>query len=122
MAPARTKKLHGDCRAHSHLVPSQRLNQRPINHLKRPAWFVEAPASGKTAEELLVNPGAAEVASTKPSPKRRGKATKPAKKVGVPKYSDGGAKTWTGQGKCPSWFVQALEAGKTAENLLIKTV
>lgn len=88
---------------------------------KRPAWFVEALASGRTAEELLVNPGAAGVASTKPSAKRRGKSTKPAKKVGVPKYSDGGTKTWTGQGKRPSWFVQALEAGKAAEDLLIKT-
>lgn len=87
---------------------------------KRPTWFVEALASGKTAEDLLVHPGATGVASTRPSAKRRGKTTKLAKKVGVPKYSDGGTKTWTGQGKRPSWFVQALEAGKTAEDLLIK--
>lgn len=50
--------------------------------------------------------GAAKVASKKPpSP---------------PKYSNGVDKTWSGHGKRPGWFVDALAAGKTAEDLLIK--
>lgn len=51
------------------------------------------------------------------------KAKKPKKKAvspSPPKYSDGADKTWTGRGKRPTWFVEALAAGKTAEDLLIK--
>jgi len=88
---------------------------------KRPTWFVEALASGKAAEELLVNPGATAAATAKRTAKGRTKAAKSARTAGVPKYSDGSGKTWTGQGKRPGWFVQALEAGKTAEDLLIKS-
>ncbi|WP_431103050.1 H-NS family nucleoid-associated regulatory protein [Roseateles noduli] len=42
------------------------------------------------------------------------------KSAGVPKYHNGEGKTWTGMGKRPNWFKDALEAGKTAEDLLIK--
>jgi DNA-binding protein H-NS len=48
-------------------------------------------------------------------------ARKPAgKAVGVPKYTSGTGKTWTGHGKRPQWFVEALAAGKTADDMLIK--
>lgn len=41
--------------------------------------------------------------------------------AGVPKYRDPGSeKTWTGQGKRPGWYVEALAAGKTADDLLIR--
>ncbi|PZP28222.1 MAG: histidine biosynthesis protein [Roseateles depolymerans] len=46
------------------------------------------------------------------------KAGKPA--ASVAKYSDGAGRTWTGHGKRPNWFKDALAAGKTAEELLIK--
>lgn len=62
---------------------------------------------------------AAGESEAKPSRRRRSATT--ARSVGVPKYQDPGtAKTWTGQGKRPKWFVAALESGKQAEELLIK--
>ncbi len=43
-----------------------------------------------------------------------------AKKVGgVAKYTDGAGRTWSGVGKRPNWFKEALAAGKTAEDLLV---
>jgi len=54
------------------------------------------------------------------APKRRA-AAKPGKAAAAPaKYSDGAGRTWTGHGKRPNWFKEALAAGKTAEDLLIK--
>lgn len=35
------------------------------------------------------------------------------------KYADGEGNTWVGQGKRPAWFVKALAAGKTPQDLLI---
>ena len=40
-------------------------------------------------------------------------------KGGVPKYGDGQGRTWTGRGKRPTWFVEAIAAGKRPEDLLI---
>jgi DNA-binding protein H-NS len=39
---------------------------------------------------------------------------------GVIKYADGQGHTWTGVGKRPGWYLAALEAGRTAEDLLVK--
>lgn len=44
---------------------------------------------------------------------------KSAKSVGVAKYTDGAGRTWSGVGKRPNWFKEALAAGKTAEDLLV---
>ena len=52
-------------------------------------------------------------------PRKAAKAAKAAKPTSVPKYGDGTGKTWSGVGKRPNWFKEALEAGKTAEDLLI---
>jgi len=48
-------------------------------------------------------------------------ARKPAarKTGGVAKYTDGAGRTWSGVGKRPNWFKDALAAGKTAEELLV---
>lgn len=57
----------------------------------------------------------------KPSVKAaaRGKATK--KKAPRPaKFRDADGHTWSGVGKRPGWFVAALAAGKTHEDLLVK--
>lgn len=51
------------------------------------------------------------------------KSRKPAaaKKTSAPKYRDEATgKTWTGVGKRPTWFKEALAAGKTAADLEIK--
>jgi DNA-binding protein H-NS len=37
----------------------------------------------------------------------------------APKYTDG-TRFWTGRGKRPNWFKEAIEAGKTPEDLAIK--
>ena len=50
-----------------------------------------------------------------------GKLPKSAKKApSVAKYTDGTGRTWSGVGKRPNWFKDALAAGKAAEDLLIK--
>jgi len=49
---------------------------------------------------------------------RRGRAsTKAAKSAGAPKYRDESGKTWTGHGRRPAWFLAALAAGKTPDDL-----
>lgn len=58
--------------------------------------------------------GAAKAASKAPA--KRAKAPRGA---GAPKYHDGAGRTWTGVGKRPTWFKDALAGGKTAEDLLI---
>ena len=53
------------------------------------------------------------------------KAMKPRVKATAtnpPKYTDGAGRTWTGRGKRPAWFVDAVAAGKSPEDLLIKPV
>ena len=54
-----------------------------------------------------------------PSPKARkkGAAAKSPRQV---KYRDDAGNAWVGHGKRPKWFVDALAAGKTAEELLVK--
>lgn len=47
---------------------------------------------------------------------RKAAAKKPA---GVAKYTDGAGRTWSGVGKRPNWFKDALAAGKQAEDLLV---
>ena len=43
------------------------------------------------------------------------------KKVPVAKFrDDASGKTWTGHGKRPTWFVNALAAGKTPVDLTVK--
>ena len=44
-----------------------------------------------------------------------------AKSVSAPKYQhpENPDLTWTGRGRKPNWFVEALESGKAAEDMLI---
>lgn len=56
-------------------------------------------------------------------PRRGGKGSTGAKSVVAPKYRnpDNAAQTWSGRGKRPLWFVEALKKrGTTAESLLIQ--
>ncbi len=64
---------------------------------------------------------------TAPVAKKRGKAVtsktpgttakKPASKI---KFKDEQGRTWTGHGKRPRWYVEAIESGKTPEDLMVK--
>jgi len=66
---------------------------------------------GLTAEDLFGTSRARSARSTAPVEKgRRG---------GVPKYRSGDGRTWSGVGKRPAWFVEALNAGKSPEELLV---
>jgi len=50
-----------------------------------------------------------------------GHDAKPKRTPAVPKYQhpENTALTWSGRGRKPLWFVEALQAGKTAEDLAI---
>lgn len=57
--------------------------------------------------------------------RRGGKGAKASKSVVAPKYRnpDDASQTWSGRGKRPVWFVEALKKrGVTAESLLIQGV
>lgn len=103
---------------------------------KRPQWFVDALTSGKSADELLIDKSAVgeEPSVRSGSGKGAGKSVshgtsqrvgkrapkRPRKGAGVPKYRSAEGQTWTGFGKRPAWFVQAIEAGQQPDDLLIK--
>lgn len=84
---------------------------------------------GLTAEDLGLAPkrrgrkpgtrAARAVAGKAPSSRAKPKAKSAAKKAGVAKYGDDQGNTWTGHGKRPKWFLDALAAGKSAEELLV---
>ena len=57
-------------------------------------------------------------AAAKKAP-RRAAAKKPA---GIIKFRDDSGNSWTGHGRAPRWFKEALDAGKTAEDLEVKEV
>lgn len=48
------------------------------------------------------------------------KARSAGKTVGAIKYRDEAGHAWTGRGKRPNWFKDALAAGKTPESMLVK--
>jgi DNA-binding protein H-NS len=47
--------------------------------------------------------------------------TKGPKTARAPKFTDGQGRTWSGIGKRPDWFKAAIAAGKTQEELLVKS-
>ena len=80
-------------------------------------WFQARLRSGeKSGNWVPVAPEGA----TRGAPKAAAKPRKAAaKKGGVAKYTDGAGRTWSGVGKRPNWFKDAIAAGKQAEDLLI---
>jgi DNA-binding protein H-NS len=48
---------------------------------------------------------------------RRRASAKAAKPAAAPKYRDESGRTWTGHGRRPAWFLAALAAGKTPDDL-----
>ncbi len=53
------------------------------------------------------------------APSRR-PASKKAKAPVAPKFRDAAGNTWTGRGRRPAWFLEALAAGKSPEDLMVK--
>jgi DNA-binding protein H-NS len=86
-------------------------------------------AYGLTPEDLFGT--APPVSKRGPKPKVASAAAAPAKAVrkktttknkspSPAKYTDG-TSTWSGHGKRPQWFKEAIESGKTAEDLAVKS-
>jgi len=78
---------------------------------------------GLTAGDL----GFGEAGSPKPGPakspkKKAAKKTLQAKQPGTIKYRDAAGNAWTGVGRKPNWFVDALGAGATPESLRVDGV
>lgn len=82
-------------------------------HGRRPKWFLDAVAAGKSPGDLKVAGTAsgskAEARKQPAAKKRRGGSTQAG-------YTDG-TNTWTGRGRRPQWFLDAIAGGKTAEDL-----
>ena len=81
---------------------------------------------GLTAEDLGLNgsrpgrkPGLKPKASAEGTPPRGRKAAAKRSK-GVIRYRDDQGNAWTGQGRRPNWYVAALAAGKTPEDLAVR--
>ncbi len=51
---------------------------------------------------------------------RRRKAASGKKAPLPPKYRSESGQTWSGHGKRPNWFKDALSAGKTADDMLVR--
>ena len=71
---------------------------------------------GLTAEDLGLARRPLRAAGGKAAKVAERKVVKPAT---LPKYGDGTGKTWSGRGKRPQWFKDALAAGRTAEELRV---
>jgi DNA-binding protein H-NS len=56
-------------------------------------------------------------AAVKPAAKKAGRRAARNKAAGIIKYHDTEGRTWTGNGRAPTWFKEALESGKTREEL-----
>jgi DNA-binding protein H-NS len=80
---------------------------------------------GLTAEDLGLSTSAAVQKGPRPVAAKKAVTRKkgPGKKtIGVLKYSDGAGHAWTGKGTRPNWFKAALAAGKSIEDLTIKSL
>ena len=81
-------------------------------------------AYGFTAADLgFGKAGGRSVVAAKSTEKKARKPGKPAAAAaatGAPKFKDDQGNAWSGRGPRPGWFKAALEAGKTADDLLAK--
>lgn len=80
----------------------------------RPQWLRAALAAGKSLEDFASSGGAAPAKAGKTPKKTKGA---PAKKRIATAYRDGAGNTWSGFGPKPRWLKEALEAGRTLEQL-----
>ncbi len=78
---------------------------------------------GFTAADLGVGKAAGRPAAKAGAvTKKTGKGKKPAAPAAAasPKFQDDQGNVWSGRGPRPAWFKAALEAGKSADDLLVK--
>jgi DNA-binding protein H-NS len=84
-----------------------------------PQWVRDALKAGKQLEDFAVGGGTIKTAAKKERKKTATKkiASEGAKKSGPAKYKDRTGNSWTGRGPQPNWLKQALNSGKTLEDL-----
>ncbi len=76
---------------------------------------------GFTAADIGFGKGTGRMASVvKQGTKKIGKGKKQSPEAATPKFRDDQGNIWSGRGPRPAWFKAALEAGKTADDLLAK--
>ena len=75
---------------------------------KRPYWLRDALAAGRTLEEF-----ATAGVSSKPKSAKLGASKKKSKVI----YRDQAGHAWSGMGPRPRWLKEALDAGKTLEEM-----
>jgi DNA-binding protein H-NS len=75
---------------------------------KRPYWLRDALAAGRTLEEFATAGVSSKPKSTK---------LKASKKKSKVSYRDQAGHTWSGMGPRPRWLKEALDAGKTLEEM-----
>jgi len=76
---------------------------------KRPYWLRDALNEGRALEEFL--------SAASPSVQRKSKAKASKKRASKVSYRDQTGNTWSGMGPRPRWLREALEAGKTLEQM-----
>ncbi|MGJ7570931.1 H-NS family nucleoid-associated regulatory protein [Variovorax sp. RB2P76] len=76
---------------------------------------------GFTAADLGFGAASGRAAvAVKPGGKKIRKGKKQSSGAVAPKFQDGQGNVWSGRGPRPTWFKAALEAGKSADDLLAK--
>lgn len=79
----------------------------------RPQWLRDALAAGKKLEDFAVG-GSKTAKAANGTAKRKATGKR---KAGRIKFRDGSGNSWTGHGRKPQWFIDAIAGGKTPEDL-----
>jgi DNA-binding protein H-NS len=82
----------------------------------RPRWLREALASGRQLTDFLTAAGHNVGNGRAATKKTRAVRSAPARQSKG--YTDGKGNTWSGRGKRPNWFKEALASGMTKEQLV----
>lgn len=122
-AAAVIARIHAMMKEHGLTI--EQLGAAPKQAAKATRKAGKAAAPAKTAKAAAPAAKSARK-SAKPvkaakaaKPAKAAKATKAAKNVGVIKYRDDAGNAWTGRGKRPQWYLNAIASGKTPQQLLV---
>ena len=108
---AKSKSKFGDAAKYRDAAGNEWVGRGP-----RPIWLREAIASGKSLGDFAIGKEVHSVAAKKEAT-RKTKAQR-GRKSPVAKYKDAtSGKTWSGRGRKPGWFVNALAEGKSLKSM-----
>jgi DNA-binding protein H-NS len=107
---AKSKSKFGDTAKYRDAAGNEWVGRGP-----RPIWLREAIAGGKSLVDFAIGKEVQSAGAKKAT--RKSKARR-ARKSPVAKYKDAASgKTWSGRGRKPGWFVNALAEGKSLESM-----